>query len=79
MGALVLTIPIIRMNLKEARNNMTKEKWLDAVDQENQKAQYAYPEYLSPENWHVAKKAIMDMVKSVDEATEVYNLENKVK
>jgi hypothetical protein len=58
---------------------MTKEKWLDVVDQENMKAQDAYPSHLSPETWYVAKKAILDLVKNVDEAVEVYNLENKVK
>jgi len=58
---------------------MTKEKWLDVVENENFKAQDKYPAYISPENWHVAKQAILDCVKNIDEATEVYNLENKVK
>lgn len=58
---------------------MTKEKWFDVVELTSAETQDRYPSHLTPETWHVAKKAIMDMVKSVDEATEVYNLENKVK
>jgi len=58
---------------------MTKEKWLNVVDQENMKAQDGSPAFLDPENWHIAKKQILNLIKNIDEATEVYNLENKVK
>jgi len=58
---------------------MTKNKWLDVVELENVETQNKYPSDLSPETWHVAKKAILDFVQAVDEATEVYNMENKGK
>lgn len=76
MDPLVLTIPIIQVNLKQMRNNMTKNKWLDIVDTENEKAVNTHPEHLSPENWDTVRKSILNFVNVVDEATEVYNMEN---
>ena len=57
---------------------MTKEKWNEIVNFESN-ALSVTTTFLgwAPLTWPERKKAYMKFVKAVDEATEVYNLENK--
>lgn len=60
---------------------MTKDKWLDVIEQEHTKYEAVLRSIdyeLDPKNWPTVKNALIGLVKVVDEATEVYNTENKV-
>ena len=56
---------------------MTKEKWEDIVNDEYYKVLEI--ELCNPEDWKNWRTSLMNFVKTVDEATEVYNLENNIK
>jgi hypothetical protein len=60
---------------------MTLKKW-DDINFEacNKYEQEVFQmKHVTPENWDTAKAIVLAYVKTMDEATEVYNLENKVK
>ena len=54
---------------------MTKEKWAEIVSEEVQKCYGT----IKMENWQEYRFKFLDFVKNVDEATEVYNMENTKK
>lgn len=59
---------------------MKKEKWQevfsDAQDKVNDLEDLDFVE-IEPEHWPVLREKVTTFVKEMDEATEVYNLENK--
>ena len=58
---------------------MTREKWLKIVDGKvnNYLSKTSY--IFTPETWPQYKKALLEYIETIDEATEVYNMENGVK
>ena len=54
---------------------MTEEKWIKILKEESMKTAYYG---VTPENWNDEyRKIVLNFVKTMDEATEVYNMENK--
>ena len=53
---------------------MDKKKWNEIVDEELKPMNGTPVD--NPENWHENRKVILNFVKAIDEATEVYFLEN---
>ena len=59
---------------------MNKEKWHEIHQEETLvKLKKMMTKEFTPENWQVYKKATLEYVSEMDEATEVYNMENKSK
>lgn len=58
---------------------MTKDKWLEVVEKETNEFHHEMEleEEASPETWPNIKKILTDMIKNIDEVTEVYNRENR--
>lgn len=58
---------------------MTKEKWQESFDKEWFKANIEAGKLMehNPENWEIYKDILLKFVKDVDQATEVYNMENR--
>lgn len=60
---------------------MTKEKWLDVLEEFNDESVKKHDKAgeLSPDTWAEHRSIALDLIKSVDKATEVYNMENTKK
>jgi hypothetical protein len=59
---------------------MTEEKWMGIFMEENRKyMDTSFNNNISPTTWEEHKDALMELIKAVDEVTEVYNMENGVK
>jgi len=59
---------------------MTKEQWFDVLEQETSDFQDRIDVVdPSPEKWPVYRFELTQFLKKMDEATEVYNMENKGK
>jgi hypothetical protein len=59
---------------------MNKEKWMEIYEEIINKTQLENGKTgLCPENWPKDKKLLNIFINEVDEATEVYNMENKGK
>lgn len=59
---------------------MNKNKWHEIFLEEiNTYQNDSISISVGPENWHEEKRKLLKFVKNVDQATEVYNLENDIK
>lgn len=60
---------------------MNMEKWNEVVCEERKKhAERLFKvEGCSPENWKLYKNSLLQYIKGLDEATEVFNMENTQK
>jgi hypothetical protein len=57
---------------------MTLKKWLDIYEEEcfkKEKDLFRNAPTVNPQSWSECKKAYLEFIKSIDEATEVYNME----
>ena len=57
---------------------MSKEKWLKIWNEETTYNRNM-PQVNSPEDWLAMKQGLVKVIKVMDEATEVYKMENKEK
>lgn len=59
--------------------NKWKEIYTEEFDEANDKiADILQGDDIEPETWTEVREVILEQVKAVDEATEVYNMENEV-
>ena len=59
---------------------MTKDKWTILYNESCDTAQLKANKFeIIPEQWNQLRAVYMELIHEIDEATEVYNLENKVK
>jgi len=56
---------------------MTKEKWEQINREESKRVKMMDSMKPNPENWKFRKSVLEDYIKAMDEATEVYEMENK--
>ena len=57
---------------------MTKEKWIQINQKEFTKySRFQYFGLIEPDRWEANRKDMIAYIKAIDEATEVYNMENK--
>lgn len=58
---------------------MTKEKWLDIAGEERRKLDDSLCDVNvnDPKNYDALRNGFMSYFKAMDEATEIYNIENK--
>ena len=54
---------------------MTEEKWHIILEEERKVLRTIVN--ARPVNWSIVKTMYLDFIKAIDEATEVYNMENK--
>ncbi len=58
---------------------MDLKKYREIVDEELQKANHAITYTIVPSNWPSFRTILQEYIANIDEATEVYNMENAVK
>ncbi len=59
---------------------MTREKWMEIFSEESHEMMKAWTDcYNSPENWPTYREVVLSWIKGLDEAHEVYTMENQEK
>lgn len=58
---------------------MTKDKWAEILEEEVMKYENDQMKLSDPSNWAEEKRKLVNLIQTMDRATEIYNLENNIK